>query len=1115
MRTNAWFGLVVLAHLFAWTGSARGESPVVLWSIGQPDNRSAEFAGAPSQYAQFRDDGFFVVGQSDAQRDWPYVHPGPADAWAGSRSHTFTVIFQLEGVPTEGTASLRLDLVDTHGSSPPRLQVEMNGQRFEKALPAGGGDASINGEADRGREHVWELGFPLGRLRTGQNTVTITTLAGSWMLYDSVELRTPPGVRLAPVPPGTQVASVKVAPYWLWRGEAKVQPIQLRVQHVGDRLDAQARLGDGPAVPVEVQPGWHTIELVAPAVERESELTLRIAAGDRALISTTVRLLPPRLRELWVLPHSHVDIGYTHRQAEVVEIQIKNLLKAMELARASAANPPGQRFKWNPEAVWVIDHFLERATPGAREAFVAAVKRGEVGVDGLYANMLTGLCRPEELAQCLRLGTRVASVTGVPVDSAAICDVPGWTWGLVSMMAQAGVKYFAIGPNHSARIGTIHQWDNRPFYWQSPSRKGEVLCYVVDNYHFLGNLEHHVLGHTEKLLRESYPYDSAPLFWVGTWPDGAVDNAPPDERLVEKVTAWNQKYAAPSVILGLASEFFRQFESRHGPRVPRFAGDLTPYWEDGAGSTARETGLNRASADRLSQAETLFACLDPGRRPAAAFEAAWKNVLLYSEHTWGAHNSISEPDAPFVTDQWRVKQAFALDADRQARELLHVALAGRRAESGSSDTFDVFNTTQWPRTDLVLLPPALAGDKAGALDDRGRPLPAQRLSSGDLAIMVREVPGFGARRIRLTGGAGGSGGLARVEGQTLRTANLSVELDLVSGAIRSLRRKGLDHEFVAPETGMGLNDYRYVLGTNTAGALANSPVSWSVLDSGPLVATLRLSAEAPGCRALVREVRVVDGLDRVECINHVDRHAVREKDSVHFAYPFQVEGGTVRMETPWAVVRPNVDQLPGSCRNWFTVQRWVDVSNSRLGVTWAPVDAPLIQVGAMTANLMGPVAWGEWLNEAIDSSTLYSWAQNNHWFTNYKADQPGVTTFRYIIRPHRGGYQGLEAARFGLETTRPLLAVPVDSERPAPRPLLRVASPGVLVETVKVSEDGRALILRLFGVSGADERVKLDWDAVKPGAVWLSDLSERPLLKAPRAIQVPAYEVVTLRAELP
>ena len=58
----------------------------------------------------------------------------------------------------------------------------------------------------------------------------------------------------------------------------------------------------------------------------------------------------------------------------------------------------------------------------------------------------------------------------------------------------------------------------------------------------------------------------------------------------------------------------------------------------------------------------------------------------------------------------------------------------------------------------------------------------------------------------------------------------------------------------------------------------------------------------------------------------------------------------MRMDIPWAVMRPEVDQMAGACKNWFTVGRWVDVSNRDYGVTWATLDAPHGVVGAITAD---------------------------------------------------------------------------------------------------------------------------------------------------------------------
>jgi hypothetical protein len=342
---------------------------------------------------------------------------------------------------------------------------------------------------------------------------------------------------------------------------------------------------------------------------------------------------------------------------------------------------------------------------------------------------------------------------------------------------------------------------------------------------------------------------------------------------------------------------------------------------------------------------------------------------------------------------------------------------------------------------------------------------------------------------------------------------LSVEVDAATGAIKSLRRSGVDADLVDGRAPVAVNDFRYVLGTDVAGAQANGPATVTVLDAGPLVAAFRITSDAPGCQRLVREVRVVDGLDRVELVNHVDRQAVREKDAVHFGFAFHVPGGGLRIETPWAVVRPNVDQIPGSCFNWYSVQRWVDISNQDWGVTWAPLDAPLMEIGGLTANLLGPVPLGDWMTQALDSQTIYSWAQNNHWHTNYKADQPGVTTFRYVLRPHRGGYSGSEAARFGLETTRPLIAAPADTAKPVPGPLLSVSSPDVLVETVKVSDDGQGFVVRLFGVSGRDTAVSLRWREPGPKRQWLSDLSEQLRQPVTGPVLVPANGIVTLRTD--
>ncbi|MCY3022275.1 MAG: polysaccharide lyase family protein [Planctomycetota bacterium] len=171
-----------------------------LWEIGKADNDTREFALAPGGYADYSADGFFIVGESNPARDWPYVHPGPTDPWAGTQPHTFTIAFALDTAPA-GDAALNVALVDTQAKAPPRLTIRVNGKAGDHQMPAGAGDASVFGQPDKGKPHRFDVPIAAGTLKAGVNTIEITSTEGSWVLYDALSLRAP-GAKLGKVPEG-------------------------------------------------------------------------------------------------------------------------------------------------------------------------------------------------------------------------------------------------------------------------------------------------------------------------------------------------------------------------------------------------------------------------------------------------------------------------------------------------------------------------------------------------------------------------------------------------------------------------------------------------------------------------------------------------------------------------------------------------------------------------------------------------------------------------------------------------------------------------------------------------------------------------------------------------
>jgi alpha-mannosidase len=901
------------------------------------------------------------------------------------------------------------------------------------------------------------------------------------------------------------------------------RPLKVTITHPYQEVaDVEVRIGNGETKKLALKSGENVFDWFLPEVKTTATVNAETRYNDKIIAQAAFELRPTRPMTIYVLPHSHTDIGYTEIQSAVEKKQVKNVADGIAAARKTANYPAGARFVWNVEVGWAADLFLERRDEKQREEFYDAVRKGQIALNGMYLNELTALCRPEELIQLFRFATKMTEKTGVPIDTAMISDVPGYTWGTVSAMAQAGIKYFTAAPNYFDRIGTILQeWENKPFYWVAPDGKNRVLVWIP----FWGYAMSHIYNELSPRLiadfydgieKKKYPYDIAYVRWAGHG-----DNAVPDPEICDFIRDWNAKYQWPQFIISGASEAFQAFEKKHGDKLPVVKGDWTPYWEDGAGSSALQTSQNRHSSDRLSQAATAFAMLNPTAYPLSDFNLAWRNVLLYSEHTWGAWCSISEPERKETKEQWDGKKSYPDRAEESSRALLARALESS-SSSATEGAIELVNTLSWARDEVVFLTPeqSRAGDRV--LDAKGKVVPSQRLSTGELVFVAENVPAFASKQyVVSTGTALAPQQSAKAHGSVIENGLVRVRVDEKGGGIVELTAKGIDGNLVDVSGGEALNDYRYLLGDDVSKLQANGPVTIKVGESGPLVASLIVESEAPGCNRLRREIRVVAGQDYVEVINLVDKAQLKAKsyydkdgkESVNFAFPFNIPEGDIWVDIPFGVMRPEADQIPSACKNWLTVGRWVDVANRDRGITWVTLDAPLIEVGGITATLLNSQTNPDvWRKKIERTQKFYSWAMNNHWGTNYRAYQNGPTLFRFILRPHRGRNNSAEATRFATAFTQPLLVTREDA-RLSSKPLLKLSSDDVIVTGLKPSDDQRGWIVRLFGASDKHQKVKLQWGERKPKAIYLSGTNERAGEKIGNSVTVPGYGVVTLRAE--
>lgn len=905
------------------------------------------------------------------------------------------------------------------------------------------------------------------------------------------------------------------------------QIVRVELSHLAPPGGAVITCGKADPARLELKLGYNALEFYLPAVDKEQLVPIAVTMDDGSVRHGDLKVRPVVPREIWLLPHSHVDIGYSDPQPVVEKNHWRYFREAIALARKTTGYPEGARFKWNTEQAWAVETYFRQAGEADKAAFIDAVRRGSIGLQATLAGILTGLCHPEELIHLTDFARGLGRQAGTPVDSVMVTDIPAQSWSFVPALSLAGIKYVSSGPNYMPnlfdggdRIGwALKAWGDKPFYWLSPSGEEKVLFWMAGRgyswFHGLnmGSLAKappfRIFEYMDELAEKSYPYSMVQVrYTVGG------DNGPPDPDLADYVRRWNETYASPKIVIATASEMFAEFERRHGEAIPEVRGDFTGYWEDGAASTAKETAMSRTAADRLIQAEALWSIVGKRDFPAEKDAEAWRNVVLFSEHTWGASDSVSDPDGDGPRAQWEYKKAFAAGADRMSRELLEEGAAGKgraTASKAAGSTIDVINTCSWERTDLVVVPAEMS--QAGDLvkNAAGVVVPSQRLKSGALAFLASGVPGFGAERYFVREGRAGGNGAARAERTEVLNGKIRAVVDRDSGAVRSFiwNDKGT-RELVEPGREPGLAHYLYVPGLDPETARTVSAVSIKPGEPGPLVSSLVVESDAPGTKGLVREYRVVDGLSRLDIAVTVDKEKIRDKEGVHIAFPFAVPGGTPRVDIGWGFVRPEADQIAGACRDFFCARDSVDISNGEFGLTLTSLDAPLVEISAITDETPRHGERRVWLQKLAPSTRLFSYVMNNYWHTNYKADQEGPVTLRYALSPHHGS-DTAAAKRLGLEASTPLLPVAADPASPVPRFPVTVRSGSLAATSLRPSADGKAWILRLLNASGNPAPLLLAGLAYDQGRVFLSDLSESEGRRVSAPLDVPAFGILTLR----
>ena len=833
--------------------------------------------------------------------------------------------------------------------------------------------------------------------------------------------------------------------------------------------------------------------------------------------------------------HTHIDVAWLWTLAQTRQ---KTARSFSTVLRMMEEHPEYVFMSSQPQ----LYQFLKQDYPDLYEKVRARVREGRWEAEGgMWLEADCNLTSGESQVRQLLHGRRFfLEEFGVENRILWLPDVFGYSGALPQILKRSGIDYFM-----TTKINW-NQYNPIPadsFYWQGIDGS-QVLTHFItttsENYNPTPHFSTYngfltpraVMGGWNRYQEKQIHEEILVSYGYGDGGGG------PTEDMIERGKRMARGIpGCPRVVMGPSLPFFERLEQQvaGNPWLKKWVGEL--YFEYHRGtytSMARNKRDNRKSELLYQDAESLAALaelLKPGSYPAVDLYQGWETILLNQFHDILPGSSIEAVYEDSARDYARVL--------REGRRLVGQALdtigAQIRLEQPS---VVVTNTTGFERSELVTLPwPA---DEAVPLlcdPELAEMIPVQKTADG-LVFTARAIPAKGYRSFPILAestsccdDAGCCGDDAdccdgddadccdgdatlrstlHVAQDRLENRYFRIELDC-QGHMTRIFDKVNDREVLkAGELGNVLRAFedKPIAHQNWDIDIYYQQKSWvldevtsiEVVESGPVRAALRL--ERPFLDStLIQKIIIYDQIPRIDFDTLIDW---KENEILLKAeFPVDIHAETATYDIQFG----NVSRPTHWNTSWdwakFEVcaQKWADLSEDGYGV-----------------SLLNESKYGHDIRENTMRLTLLKsgMAPNPH------ADRE-QHHFTYSLYPHAGGWREAGTMHQAYSLNIPLYAHVQGSSAtgslPADFSLYHIdQADHVMLETVKLAEDGNGMIVRLFEFCNRRGPVQLTCagtiDQAEP-----CDLMERPLAQPEQiavdgkclSFTITPYEIKTFR----
>ncbi|MCM3784232.1 alpha-mannosidase [Neobacillus mesonae] len=799
------------------------------------------------------------------------------------------------------------------------------------------------------------------------------------------------------------------------------------------------------------------IEALYRAMDRYVSLTSEeiqegklIADIEQVLRSEVGQIGSSAEGHMHMVGQSHIDIAWLWPVRETV----RKTSRTFSTVDALMNEYPGYKYAQSQPLLF---SFLKENDPELFERVKARIKEGRWElVGGMWVEPDLNIPSGESLIRQMLYGQQFYQEEfGKTSRIEWLPDTFGYCASLPQILKHGNIDYFM-----TTKLGwnDTNQFPYDLFYWVG-----------IDGTPILSYLNHGVNEHTMpkdihehwQSYREKAKHSEQMLLYGHGDGGGGVTR-----EMLEYIDRAELMVGQPASRYSTASDFFAGIEQA-GPKLPKWRGDLYLELHRGTYTTHGRNKRNNRKAEILYREAELWQVMSQQEKgsqekESLTLEEGWKLILLNQFHDIIPGSAIKES---YETSDKEYTEIFEIGNASLQRSLNEIAASVNTEGLSAGEPYIVFNSLGWNRSALIHIQSEAQPMKA--CDEMGKELLTDYVD-GSVIVHIPDIPLLGYKTIWLQPDKNASGKSRQDEAVSLdywETEYYKVMFN-EQGEIISLFDKKCNREVVKP--GERANRFQF---------FHDRPTLWDAWDIDP-----RFEEQEAGEAELLDQQIVSRGVTgdilrfrwrmhhseiTQDIVFYHDNKRIDFKTYVAWneahkllkvSFPIHVVTDKATYEIPFgALERPTHRNT-----SWEQAQyevcghRYADVSEYGYGV-----------------SLLNDCKYGY---DIQDSTIRLSLLRAPKW-PDDSADL-GEHHFTYSLYPHEGDSRSGQTVRHAAELNAPvpfLAATRGQGRLASTGSFIDLNSKHVMLDTVKLSENGEGIILRFYESSGGREEIQIKW----------------------------------------